>query len=215
MIKILLAEDHWVVREGLKALIEDISEFEVIGQASNGLEALTLLEGGTQPDVLLTDLYMPEMNGIELSRAVVGTYPQIKIIFLSMLDSEQHLIDALRSGASGYLLKNSSLNELEFAIRHVCNGNRYVSAELTTHLIERLLKGSFAQTNNNPGIEFSERELEVLAMIGDGRTNSEMADSLFLSRRTVEGHRQSLLDKTGCRNTPSLIRFALLNGYLS
>ncbi|PST82792.1 DNA-binding response regulator [Pedobacter yulinensis] len=215
MIKILLAEDHLVVREGLKALIDEIDDFEVIGEASNGHEAISLLDAGCQADLLLTDLYMPGMNGIDLSRSASERYPRLKIIFLSMLDTEQHLMDALRNGASGYLLKNSSVDELEFAIRHVFNGHRYVSAELTTHLIDRLLRGSFLNGNGTgEQIEFSERELEVLNMIGEGRTNSEMADSLFLSRRTVEGHRQSLLDKTGCRNTPSLIRFALQNGYL-
>ena len=218
MITLILAEDHPIVRNGIKMLLDTQENMRVIGEADNGLQVLDLIEKGIIPDIILSDITIPEMRGIELLQAVSDRYPSIKVIMLSMLNSTQNVAQAFTQGAQGYLVKNVSYDELLFAIQHVHRGRRYLSEELSMLLLEKLYKQSDLNEQSEKVIQevdLSERELEILQLIGDGYTNMEIADKLFLSKRTVEGHRQNLIDKTGTRNSPALVKFAIMNGLIN
>lgn len=208
MIKVLLAEDHQIVLNGLKNVLEKDGSFQVIGEASNGKDVLQLIDRKVIPDLILADINMPEMNGIELAETLKKQHEHqnIKIVILTMLDNENYLFDAFRIGIRGYLLKNSSTEELLFALKHVYKNNQYICSELVTRILRR--------ADNRLGIEnyeidFSKRETEVLGLIARGYTNKEIADKLFTSRRTVEGHRQTMINKANVRNSAELIRFAV------
>ncbi|MGI4750617.1 MAG: response regulator [Janthinobacterium lividum] len=217
MIKVLLAEDHNVVRNGIKSLLEKETKFEVVGEATNGQQALNLLTKGLKVDIILADLNMPEVSGIEIATEVKDKYPTVKVIILSMLDHEKYILEAFKQGASAYILKNVTADELIFAIKHVCNNNeRYICSELALRLLDKLLqKPETVTATETPAIELSRREVEVLILIAEGFTNQEIADKLFTSKRTVEGHRQNLIDKTSTRNTAALIRYAIVSGLIN
>src|SRR5690606_26272691 len=214
MIRIILAEDHNIVRNGIKILLDGEEEFNVAGEATDGKEVLELLKNIEKIDLVITDINMPEMDGIALLKELKTAYPEIRVVMLSMLDSEEFVSQAFSAGASGYLLKNISSDELVFAIKHVSLGHRYLCSELSIKLLERVMNSSTLTPVIDTNIEFSSREIEVLNLIAEGLTNLEMSEKLFLSKRTIEGHRQSLIEKTGSRNTAALIRFAVLNGFV-
>ena len=216
MIKVLLAEDHNIVRNGIKSLLDNESDMDVVGDARNGKEALQLLNEGVRPNILLVDLTMPEMGGMELIREVDKNFSGVFPIVLSMSDHEHYVNDALLAGAKGYLLKNINQDELVFAIRHIANGGKYVCSELAIRMIARdsLIPEQHNGEMQNGNFDFTKREMEVLKLISDGFTNNEIADKLFTSRRTVEGHRQSLIEKTGVPNSAALIMHAVRVGIL-
>ncbi|WP_312340540.1 response regulator transcription factor [Sphingobacterium sp.] len=218
MIKILLVEDHMVVRNGIKLLLESQDGFEVVGEASNGKEALDFLNSNTVPDIVLTDISMDEMDGIELLQLISKQYASIKVVILSMLNQINYVIKAFESGLAGYLVKNVGYHELLFGLNHIANGGRYVSEEIAMMLLDQVRSGqSYAQIPGELQADFdiSERELEVLKLIAEGYTNVEIADKIFLSKRTVEGHRQNLIDKAGVKNTAHLVKFAFERGILN
>jgi len=216
MLKVILAEDHNIVRNGIRMLLENEPDFEVIGEATNGKEVLELLEGNVEAGLILADINMPIMDGMSMLRAIRVNYPNVKVIFLSMLDNEKYISQAFREGASGYVFKNVSSDELIFSLRQVNSGSRYLCTELALNLLDRSLQESpVFTTAPESKIEFSQREVEVLQLIAEGLTNTEIAEKIFISKRTVEGHRQSILEKTGSKNTATLIRFAVLNGFIS
>ncbi|MGE8427661.1 MAG: response regulator [Sphingobacterium sp.] len=218
MIKILLVEDHMVVRNGIKLLLESQDGFEVVGEASNGKEALQFLNSNPVPDIVLTDISMEEMDGIELLHELNKQYPSIKVVILSMLNQINYVIEAFESGLAGYLVKNVGYSELLFGLNHIANGGRYMSEEIAMILLEQVRSGqSYAQVSGELQTDFdiSDRELEVLKLIAEGYTNIEIADKIFLSKRTVEGHRQNLIDKAGVKNTAHLVKFAFERGILN
>lgn len=216
MLKIILAEDHIIVRNGIKIILDSQPGVQVIGEADNGKEVLDLIASGIIPDIVLTDINMPEMDGITLIRELKERSPEIKTIVLSMLDNEKYVAQAFLEGSHGYLMKNVNEDEMMFALKIVHSGTKYLCGELSQVLLNRLLLSLAVQTEQTHlQIELSMREIEVLHLIAEGYTNQEMADKIFLSKRTVEGHRQSLIDKTGSKNTAALIRFAVTNGYLN
>lgn len=188
-----------------------------MAEATNGRHAMDLLESDIKVDIILADLNMPELNGIELTAAVKNKYPKIKVIILSMLDHEKYILEAFKAGVSGYILKNVTADELVFAIKHVCNNNeRYICSELALRMLDKLLhRPEIVIATELPESDLSKREAEVLTLIAEGFTNQEIADKLFTSKRTVEGHRQNLIDKTSTRNTAALIRYAIVNGLIN
>ncbi|HVS94636.1 MAG TPA: response regulator transcription factor [Mucilaginibacter sp.] len=208
MIKILLAEDHQIVRDGIRNVLETSGQFRVVGEASNGKEALQLLKENAIPDIILADLNMPEMSGIELAENLKKTQDGqgVKLVMLTMIDNENYVFDAFRVGASGYLLKNISTDEMLFALRHIAQDNHYICSDLAIRIMKQADNRSGTE---NHDIDFSKRETEVLALIAAGYTNKEIADKLFTSRRTVEGHRQTMINKANVRNSAELIRFAV------
>ena len=218
MIKILLVEDHMVVRNGIKLLLESQEGFDVVGEASNGKEALDFLSANPVPDIVLTDISMDEMDGMELLQVLNKQYASIKVVILSMLNQINYVIEAFESGLAGYLVKNVGYNELLFGLNHIASGGRYMSEEIAMILLDQVRSGqSYAQIPGELQTDFdiSERELEVLKLIAEGYTNVEIADKIFLSKRTVEGHRQNLIDKAGVKNTAHLVKFAFERGILN
>ncbi|WP_410221191.1 response regulator [Pedobacter sp.] len=214
MINILLAEDHNIVRNGIKMLLEADEEIQVVGEAVNGKEIIKQID--LQPvDMILADINMPEMDGMQLLKEVKARYPHIKVIMLSMHENEKYVMEVFKNGGDGYLLKNISSDELIFAIKFVRQQRKYLCAELTMILMDNLLKNkTFFTSMPNNEIDFSLRELEIIQLIAEGMTNLEMSEKLFLSKRTIEGHRQSLLDKTGSKNSAALIRYGVLHGLI-
>ncbi|MFC0513490.1 response regulator [Mucilaginibacter angelicae] len=214
-INIILADDHLIVRGGIKSMLEKEKSFQITGEANNGIEVLRLLEQGIKADIILVDMNMPVMGGIELTERLKRDYPDARVIILSALDTEKYVVKAFKSGACGYLLKNISTAELIFAICHTYEFGQYICAELSGRFLNRLLTIPDPITNENiENIEFSALDVEILTLLSEGFTNQEVADKLFTSKRTVENHRQQLIDKTGSRNTIALVRFAMLNGII-
>ena len=215
-IKILLAEDHLVVRNGIKLLLNSQINFNVVADVSNGMDALHTLSSDVEVDIVITDLGMINLDGLQLIQEVSAKHPHIKVIVLTMLDCEQHMFKAFEYGAKGYLVKNVGSDELIFCVNHVAQGGQYLCEELAMGFIN-----SGIEKNRSKEFEFdpvtldlTSRELEVLELLGEGLTNLEISKKLFLSKRTVEGHRQNLIDKTKSKNTPALIKYAVLNGLI-
>ncbi|WP_118950460.1 response regulator transcription factor [Taibaiella helva] len=215
MIRIALIEDHNIVRNGIKTLLNKEEDMEVVAEAAHGEEALKLLEEGLRPDVVLSDINMPDVDGLSLCRMVMEHHPGIKFIILSMYDQVEYINQAFKNGALGYILKNVSPDELTFAIRHIClREERYICSELAIRMLERQIQSSDICLPEHSEFDFTKRELEILTLVSEGYTNQEIADRLYTSKRTVEGHRQSLIEKTGVRNSSALIRYALINGLI-
>lgn len=215
-IRIILAEDHLVVRNGIKLLLDSQENFEVVGEVGSGKEVLDLLTSGTEADILITDLSMHNIDGLQLLKEIESRNIALKVIVLTMLDCDQHVAKSFQSGAKAYLVKNVAAEEMIFCINHVAKGGRFLCEELTMKFIDKLIEKSVTQPTKIDPVELdlSSRELEVLELLGEGLTNLEISKRLFLSKRTVEGHRQSLIDKTKSKNTPALIKFAILNGLI-
>jgi DNA-binding NarL/FixJ family response regulator len=215
-LKVILAEDHNIVRNGIKMLLESQGEITVVAEANNGLEVLNYFAEGGHADIVIADINMPEMDGISLIAQLRTLSPSTHVVMLSMLDNEKYIAQAFIEGARGYLLKNVGEDELNFALRYVAGGGKYLCAELAEKLLDKLTQTTIQHPETNgQHIDFSLREMEVLHLIAEGYTNTEMADKLFLSKRTIEGHRQALIDKTGAKNTAALIRFAVVNGFIN
>ena len=213
MIKVILAEDHKIVRNGIKILLETQHEIAVVAEGSNGQEILDLISNGLEVDIIVADLNMPEMDGLALTARLNKNGHSAKVIILTMLDNDKYVMQTFEAGAWGYLLKNLGEEELIFAIKSVHAGNRYLCTELALRMLDEKLK-SAKYEQEKADIDLSNRELEVLNLIAEGYTNKEMGEKLFLSKRTIEGHRQALLEKTATKNTAMLIRFAYLNSYI-
>lgn len=213
-VKIFLIEDHELVRQGIKALLEDETDIIVTGEASNGEEALQKLKT-EKPDVVLMDMNMPVMNGIECTRQVRHLHPDIKVLVVSMHDHESYLLEMLSMGADGYILKNSSKEELVFAIKRIAAGTMYIGSEFTLNILARYaVEKSNVPAVSTATIELSDREKDVLELIAEGLTNVAISNRLFTSVRTIETRRKKLLEKTGTNNTATLIRYAVQNGLI-
>lgn len=214
MISVFLADDHDIVREGIRSLLENEPWIRIVGEARNGKDLLSKLSMPL-PDVVLMDMNMPVMNGLECTRILKKEFPSVKILMLSMHDYETYLIDMLEAGADGYILKNSSKDELLFAIKRVADNNKYIGTEFTMNMLAKYKASEgFSDSRQKPNVELSDREMDVLQLIADGLTNIEIAQKLFTSVRTIETRRKKLLEKTGTTNTATLIRFAVNAGLI-
>jgi DNA-binding NarL/FixJ family response regulator len=212
-VRIFLAEDHHLVRQGTRMLLESESGFEVIGEAEEGLQALreTLR---LRPDVLIVDIVLPNLNGVEITREVKRRAPGIKVIPLSMYDNEAYVIEALKAGAAGYVLKKSTAAELVQAVQQVLAGNLYLSPPLNELLLEDFAYRAAEDHPSDPYDHLTERERQVLQMAVQGLNNPEIAARLLLSVRTVEMHRAHLLKKLHLTNQTELVRYALKRGLI-
>ncbi len=208
-IRLLIADDHKIVRDGLRALLEEISDFTVTADVADGSELLEHCKNHQSdlPDIILMDVNMPEVNGIEACKIIKDTYDQVQVLALTMMQGKEHIRDMLQAGSSGYVCKNSDINELEDAIRTVYSGNYYFSDEAAYSVLKDLTSDEEAKKSNNK--ELTNREQEVLELICQEFTNPEIADKLYISVRTVDAHRRHLLQKTGARNTAGLVRYAM------
>ncbi|NLR93036.1 MULTISPECIES: response regulator transcription factor [Flammeovirga] len=208
-IKLFLVDDHKMIREGLKNFLLDDTTFEIVGEADHGKECLEILEKDNDVDILLTDVNMPEMDGLELVQHVKKLYPHIKLMALTMLGESQHIKKMLAEGTMGYLLKNCSEEELINGIKIVHSGGTYYSPEVTNAIINNIRKVKPQKTQVALEVPLSDREKDVLHLILKEKTNKEIADELFISIRTVDAHKRNLLDKTGSKNLAGLILYAI------
>ncbi len=204
---ILLVDDHTLFRTGLKMLLDTLPDYVVTGEASNGKEFLNMISKNDY-DIVFLDIEMPEIGGIEAARRAIEIDPDIKIITLSMYGDEEYYDQMVEAGAKGFLLKNSNIQEVKTAIDIVMEGGNYFSQELMQNLLRNY---KLPKEQKEPESELSEREVEILLLIGEGLSNQEIGDKLFISKRTVEKHRANILDKTKCRNTAGLIMYAIKN----
>jgi two-component system, NarL family, response regulator NreC len=210
-IRILLADDHPMVRSGLIKLLEPFKEFIIVGEASDGEEAVAMTKK-LEPDVLVIDLSMPKLSGIEATKIIRKNFPSVKVLVLTMYDNEEYVYQILKSGAGGYLLKNSRRDELAAAIRAVARGERFFSARVSEIMTEAYLRKSEARDGlslNDDDLPLTKREREVLQYIADGFNNSQIAEKLFISARTVETHRTNIMQKLNIHDAANLVRFAL------
>lgn len=206
-IRLFLVDDHNLFLNGLKSLLSQLPYYLIAGEAHNGLEFLEHYKSAA-PDVVLMDISMPKMDGIEASRRALEKTPDLKIITLSMYGDQEYYTKMVELGVRGFVLKDSELQEVDEAIRTVCEGGNYFSEQLLRGLVVAR-KGNSLEANKDDAL--SDRELEVLIEICQGLSNSEIADKLFISKRTVEKHRANILLKSGCKNTASLVVFAIRN----
>lgn len=205
MIRVIIAEDHNILREGLRSLLKDEPQINIVADAPNGKVLLDYLET-TPADVVLMDINMPVMNGVEATQIIASEFKNIKVLVLSMLDQVSYLNQLMNAGASGYALKNIGKAELIEAIQQVYAGHTFISSELKN---KKALGGSVEKP-----AKLTKREQQILELLAEGLTNKEIADKIFLSKRTVETHRKNLIDKTHCKNSSALIRYAMTNGLL-
>ena len=206
-IKIILVDDHQMFRDGLKFVLKQIPEFEIIGTAANGQEYLDLLEAGL-PDVVIMDIGMPVMDGIQATQKTTEKYPGINVIALSMFSDQEYYHKMVAAGVKGFLIKEAGLDELEKAIKAIHQGNSYFSQELLRNIIVNI---SNPKVTARDGHQLTKREEEVLQMICKGYSSKEISDLLFISQKTVEGHKTNLLSKTNSKNTLNLMLYALKN----
>ena len=205
-IKIVIVDDHQLFRNGLKILLNSFREFEVIGEASNGVEFIDVIKL-TFPDIVLMDINMPEVDGIEATKRGLNLNPDLKIIALSMYGEEDYYYKMVDSGAKGFLLKDSDINEVREAILTVNKGGSFFYQELLHHVIQKIKH----REQEVKAANLSKREKEILEKICEGLSNQEIADALFISKRTVDKHRANLLSKTNSKNTASLILYSIKN----
>ena len=215
MIRIFLVDDHAIVRDGLRAVLSAQPLFEVIGEAANGQELLAQLPA-VPADVVLMDLNMPVLDGLATTHELRKQYPRLRVLILSMMTQELTIGELLAAGAHGYVLKNADKAEIMTAIQAVAAGKRFICSDIGLAALEKLLAletNSPARPPKGPS-HLTARELEILQLVAAGLTNQQIADKLFTSKRTVETHRQSLLEKTGAINTPALIKQAMEEGWI-
>lgn len=206
--KIVIAEDHTILRAGLRALLASQNGLEVIGEAGDGREAIRKVDT-LQPDLLLIDLSMPKLNGIDAIREIKSQHPEIKIIVLTVHKSDEYIIAALRAGANGYMLKDASQNELLLAIDYVINGKTFLSPSISDKVVDAFLN---TDKKDKPaaGLDnLTAREREILKLVAEGNTNKKIADHLCISLKTVEKHRSNLMKKLDLRNTAALTAYAI------
>lgn len=211
-LNIILAEDHNLVRGAIKMLLEDSPDIQVVGESANFDETLELLNI-PETTMLLTEVNTGAIDGMDLISEAKIRRPDLKVLVLSMFDQLEMVQKAISRGASGYLLKASPVDELLFALKLVSAGGQYICTQLSMKLLKE--RKSFNTEADDDKHTFSSRELEVLQLLAEGMTSTQISEQLFLSRRTVEGHRQSLINKTNSKNTAQLIRYAALKGLLS
>jgi len=214
MIRVVLADDHHLVRQGLRALLERAEDVTVLGEAADGAEALALVER-LHPDVLVLDLAMPHLNGLEAVARLRGGAGQTRALILSMYADESLVRQALRNGAKGYLLKRAVAEELLLAVRAVARGDTYLSPEVAGPLLTSLVESQDPGDALTPLDRLTSREREVLQLIAEGHTNSQIAAHLALSEKTVEKHRGHLMAKLAVHDTAALVRLALKHGLIA
>jgi len=213
-IKVLLADDHTIVRKGLLSLLEDEVDITVVGEAGDGYEAIEKVRR-LQPDVVVMDIGMPSLNGLESVKLLKKDLPDIRVLILTMHANEEYIIEALKSGACGYLLKKSAPHELTSAIRVANGGETYLSPSIATtvnnrFLVETSMGLAQADQDNLP----TTREREIIQLIAEGRSNKEIADTLAISLKTVKNHRSNLMEKLGLHNTAQITQYAIRNRIL-
>lgn len=213
MIRLVLADDHAILREGVKSLLSIDPEFEVAGEASDGEEVINLASK-LKPDVIVMDIAMPGINGLEATKKIVQTDPSIKILVLTQYDSQEYLFNILQAGAQGYVLKRSASTELITAIKTVYDGHAYLSPAMTKSLIRDRL-GPEQEVMEKTKNALTPREQEILKLIAEGKTNQQIADILIISLKTVQTHRAHIMEKLDMHDRTELVKYAIRKGIIS
>ena len=211
MIDILIADDHQLLIDGIKSTLAGIEDFNIVAEVTNGYQVLEKLETGLHVDVIFMDINMPKLDGLSCTKMVHKKFPEIRIIALSQYDEKRFVKQMIKNGASGYLLKDAGKDILEKAIRTVHNGENYYCDRLSVRLINQELK---MEDTKSLFPKLTDREIEILRLIGNELSSQEIADKLFISFHTVESHRANLMSKAGVKNTAGLIRWATENDFL-
>jgi DNA-binding NarL/FixJ family response regulator len=210
-VRILVADDHELVRAGFRSLLKTIAGVEVVAEADDGLRAIELVRT-RQPDIVLMDIAMSGLNGLEATSRIVKEYPHVRVIILSMHKSEEYVLQALRNGASGYLLKDASPSELELAIRTVTKGETYLTPAISRQVIDSYVRR--LAPGESPHDLLTPRQREVLQLIAEGLSTKEIADRLGVSVKTVETHRSQLMERLEIRDVAGLVRYAIRIGLI-
>jgi DNA-binding NarL/FixJ family response regulator len=212
-VRVILADDHALVRGGIRTMLENLPQsVEVVGEASDGREVLELVKS-LHPDLVVMDIGMPGLNGLEATERLLKEFPDLRIIILSMHQNEEYVWRALRAGACGYLLKKAAIAELETAMQRLLEGEVYVSREISNRLLKKFPKHGINEMKS-PVEQLTERQREILQLIAEGRNTKEIADILKLSAKTVEYHRMKLMDRVNIHDIPGLVRYALQVGLI-
>lgn len=209
-IKVLVADDHTILRQGIKALLDNQAEIEVIGEAKDGREALTLIER-LLPDVILMDIAMPGLNGLEATRRIKKKFPKIKVLVLTMYTNEEYVFQILNAGANGYLVKETAFQDLISAIRAVYRDEAFMSPSISKKVINRYTQ-RVREANDTTCDILTTREREILQLIAEGSSSKKIAEALFISPKTVETHRTHIMDKLNIHNRTDLIKYAIRTG---
>lgn len=210
-IRVFLADDHAVVRDGLRFILEAQGDISVVGDAANGRQALRQIQH-LQPDVVIMDIAMPELNGIEVTHRIRETSPSIQVVILSMYSTDEHIFRALQAGAKGYLLKESAGQEVVKAVHAVHLGRRYLGQKISNKVIDEYMRKRETAESKSPLARLSAREREILQLVVEGKSSAEIAEILYLSPKTVETYRSRLMQKLGINDIPSLVKFAIQHG---
>ncbi len=212
--RIVIAEDHTILREGLRAMISSNPDFDIVGEAEDGRDAIRCVET-LVPDLILLDLSMPRMNGMEAIKEIKKQCPETKILVLTVHRTEEYILATLRAGANGYVLKDATHTELMMAIKSVLTGKTYLSPGVSEKVIEGYLEGRKTLRSSTPWDTLTQREREVLKLIAEGYKNKEIADYLYISVKTAEKHRANLMKKLDLHSTSSLTAFAMEKGLVN
>ncbi len=212
--KVVIVEDHKLFREGLKALLSDREGLEVVGEAGDGIEAIRTVKQ-CRPDILLLDLSMPKMNGISVMKEIKSQFPEIKIMALTIHESDQYVLEAFEAGADGYCLKDAGRNELMVAVDSVLAGKRYISPSISDSVLEGYLTGHKKLKSKTSWDTITQREREVLKLLGEGYQNKEISDMLHISVKTVEKHRANIMNKLDLHNAAALTAYAIEHGLVT
>lgn len=213
-IKIVIADDHAVLREGLRLLLETQENISVVGEAVDGRQVVELVRQ-LNPDVVLMDISMPELNGIEATRQIKANHPAVKVVILSIHGTNEHIFRSFEAGANGYLLKESTSKEVVAAVCAAYAGHRYLSQQITESVVDDYLQQRQTNTFQSPLTLLSSREREVLQLVAEGKTSAEIAGILYISPKTVDTYRSRLMQKLDIKDIPNLVRFAIQNGLIS
>jgi two-component system response regulator NreC len=209
-IKVLIADDHTILRQGIKALLDNQAGIEVIGEAKDGREALTLIEH-LLPDVILMDIAMPGLNGLEATRRIKKKFPKIKVLVLTMYTNEEYVFQILKAGANGYLVKETAFQDLISAIQAVYRDEAFMSPSISKKVINRYTQ-RVRDANETTGDMLTTREREILQLIAEGCSSKKIAEALFISPKTVETHRTHIMDKLNIHNRTDLVKYAIRKG---
>ena len=212
-IRVLLADDHTILRAGLRMMIDAQPDIEVVGEASDGRQALNEAQR-LQPDIVLMDITMPEMNGIEATRQIKRAMDSTRVLILTMHENEEYLFQVLRAGASGYILKEAAGAELISAIRIVCSGRFYMSPSAQSMMVGDYLQRVRSGEERDSYSALTEREREILKLVAEGHTNNQIAERLFISPKTVDTHRTHIMDKLNLHSRAELVKYAMRRGLL-
>jgi DNA-binding NarL/FixJ family response regulator len=213
-IRVMIVDDHQLVRDGIIALLQDQEDIEIAGEANNGDELFAIM-ATVEPHIILMDISLPGKSGIDLTKELSKLYPRIFVLILSMYTHEDFVINAIKAGARGYLPKNTTRKELLTAIHTIINGEEYFNEEISRLIMKSVVKSAKAENNGETGKEeLTKREIEIIKLFAEGLSNQDIAEKLFISVRTVESHKNHIMQKLGLKNNIDLVKYCIRNGIL-